>query len=36
VQLIGQGLNNSGRFDEQTGVGLDQILLGVPIRIFGE
>jgi esterase/lipase superfamily enzyme len=36
VQLIGRGLNNSGRFDERTGVGLDQILLGVPIQIFGQ
>jgi esterase/lipase superfamily enzyme len=36
VQLIGVGLNSAGRFDEGMELGLDQILLGVPIRIFGE
>lgn len=36
VQLIGAGLNNAGRFDERTELGLDQLLLGAPIRIFGQ
>jgi esterase/lipase superfamily enzyme len=36
VQLIGAGLNSAGRFDERTELGLDQLLLGVPIRIFSE
>jgi esterase/lipase superfamily enzyme len=36
VQLIGAGLNNAGRFDERTELGLDQILLGAPIQIFGQ
>jgi esterase/lipase superfamily enzyme len=35
VQLIGAGLNSAGRFDEQATPGLDEILAGVPIRIFG-
>ncbi len=35
VRLIGSGLNSAGRFDERSGFGLDQLLVGVPIRIFG-
>lgn len=35
VRLIGAGLNSSGRFGETMGPGLDEILSGVPIRVFG-
>ena len=35
VQLIGKGLNSAGGFDENATPGLDQLLYGVPIRIFG-
>ena len=35
VQLIGSGLNSAGRFGETTAPGLDEILEGAPIRIFG-
>ena len=35
VQLIGAGLNSVGRFGEGTTPGLDEILVGEPIRIFG-
>ncbi|MGI1660854.1 alpha/beta hydrolase [Palleronia sp. KMU-117] len=36
VQLIGAGLNGAGRFDEGMELSLDQVFLGVPIRIFGD
>ena len=35
VQLIGSGLNASGRFGETSTPALTQLLSGVPIRIFG-
>lgn len=35
VQLIGKGLNSAGGFNENATPGLDQLLYGVPIRIFG-
>jgi esterase/lipase superfamily enzyme len=35
VQLLGQGLNRVGRFGDQGTPGLDQILAGTPIRVFG-
>ncbi len=35
VQLIGNGLNSSGRFGESSTPGLDRILIGTPIRVFG-
>jgi esterase/lipase superfamily enzyme len=35
VQLLGQGLNRVGRFGDQNTPGLDQILAGTPIRVFG-
>ena len=35
VQLIGAGLNSAGRFGESTTPGLEEILAGAPIRIFG-
>ena len=35
VQLIGAGMNSAGRFGERRTPGLDEILSGVPIRIFG-
>jgi esterase/lipase superfamily enzyme len=35
VRLIGAGLNNVGRFGEPETAGLDELLAGAPIRIFG-
>jgi esterase/lipase superfamily enzyme len=35
VQLLGQGLNRVGRLGDQNTPGLDEILAGTPIRIFG-
>ncbi|MFB9233925.1 alpha/beta hydrolase, partial [Pseudohalocynthiibacter aestuariivivens] len=35
VQLIGAGLNSAGHFGESSTPGLDQLLAGSPIRIFG-
>jgi esterase/lipase superfamily enzyme len=35
VRLIGAGLNSASRFDERSTFGLDEILVGVPIRILG-
>ena len=35
VQLIGVGLNSAGTFGETTAPGLDEVLTGTPIRIFG-
>ncbi len=34
VRLIGAGLNNHGRFGEPDTPGLQELLVGVPIRIF--
>ncbi len=36
VQLIGAGLNNVGGFGEGVTPALDQLLVGAPIRIFGD
>jgi esterase/lipase superfamily enzyme len=35
VRLIGKGLNTTGGLDSKSTPGLDDLLLGVPIRIFG-
>jgi esterase/lipase superfamily enzyme len=35
VRLIGAGLNSAGRFDERSTYGLQDLLVGVPIRILG-
>jgi hypothetical protein len=35
VRDIGAGLNSSGRFSDSDTPGLDQMLAGAPIRIFG-
>jgi esterase/lipase superfamily enzyme len=35
VQLIGAGLNNAGRFGEDSAPRLDELLLSVPVRILG-
>ncbi len=35
VQLIGKGLNSTGGLDNRATPGLDELLLGAPIRILG-
>lgn len=35
VRLIGNGINNAGRFGASSGPGLDRVLANVPIQILG-
>ncbi len=36
IRLIGAGLHTAGRFNESSNFSLNQILVGVPIRILGD